>query len=299
MIFKITEYQGPLIFLSYNTMTSPKTLLIFHNIKPNKQLGQHFLTNQTTAKMIVNRSGILPEDVVLEIGAGLGALTIPVAHIAREVFAVEKDRKIIDILKTEILASNLSNVIVIEQNILKVDIKSLAEEIGQKLVVMGNLPYNISSQILVQLIKSRASVSRAVFMLQKELAQRITARPGCKDYGRLTVMLGYCADIKKIADVKASVFFPKPKVDSEVLELTFKKRLKHLANDEAHLFSVIKAAFGKRRKILKNALGASALNIDESTAKNILQRSGIDPVRRAETLTVEEFVRLSNNLDTT
>lgn len=280
-------------------MTSPKTLLIFHNIRPKKQLGQHFLANQNTAEMIVNRSGILPEDVVLEIGAGLGALTIPLARIAREVFAVEKDRNIIDILKTEILASNLSNVVVMEQNILKINIKSLAEDIGQKLVVMGNLPYNISSQILVQLIKSRSALSRAVFMIQKELSQRITAQPGCKDYGRLSVMLGYCANINKIADVKSSVFFPKPKVDSEVLELRFKKRLEYPANDEIYFFSVIKAAFGNRRKILKNALAASALNIDANTAQNILEKSGIDPVRRAETLTIEEFVKLSNNLNPT
>jgi 16S rRNA (adenine1518-N6/adenine1519-N6)-dimethyltransferase len=277
-------------------MTSPKTLLIFHNIRPRKQLGQHFLANQNTAEMIVNRSGILPEDVVLEIGAGLGALTIPVARIAREVFAVEKDFKIIDILKTEILASNLSNVVIMEKNILNIDIRSLAENVGQKMVAMGNLPYNISSQILVQLIKSREALTRAVFMLQKELSQRITAQPGCKDYGRLSVMLGYCADIKKIADVKASVFFPKPKVDSEVLELKFKKRLEYPANDEDYFFSVIKAAFGNRRKILKNALAASELNIDTNAAQNILERSGIDPVRRAETLTIEEFVKLSNNL---
>jgi len=163
-------------------------------------------------------------------------------------------------------------------------------------VVMGNLPYNISSQILVQLIKSRSALTRAVFMIQKELSQRITAQPGCKDYGRLSVMLGYCANIKKIADVKASVFFPKPKVDSEVLELKFKKGLEYPANDETYFFSVIKAAFGNRRKILKNALAASALNIDANTAQNILEKSGIDPVRRAETLTIEEFVKLSNNL---
>jgi 16S rRNA (adenine1518-N6/adenine1519-N6)-dimethyltransferase len=280
-------------------MTSPRALLAFHNIRPKKRLGQHFLTDQMTAEMIVNRSGILPEDVVLEIGAGLGALTIPVARIAGEVFAVEKDRKIIDILKTEILASNLSNVVIMEKNILKIDIKSLAENIGQKIVVMGNLPYNISSQILVQLIESRKALSKAVVMLQKELAQRITAQPGCKDYGRLTVMHGYCSDIKKVADVKAPLFFPKPKIDSEVLEIKFKKRLEYSANDEAFFFRVIKAAFGNRRKILKNALAASALNIDANTAKDVLQRSGIDPVRRAETLTIEEFVKLSNNLEPT
>ncbi len=280
-------------------MTSPKTLLIFHNIRPKKQLGQHFLTDQTTAEMIVNRSGILPEDIVLEIGAGLGALTIPLARKASKVFAVDKDHKIIDILKTEILASNLTNVVIMEKNILKIDIKSLSENISQKMVVMGNLPYNISSQILVQLIESRKVLSKAVVMLQKELAQRITAQPGCKDYGRLTVMLRYCSDIKKIADVKASLFFPRPKVDSEVLELKFKKTLEYPTNDEVFFFRVIKGAFGNRRKMLKNALGASALSIDANTAKDVLERSGIDPARRAETLTIEEFVKLSNNLEST
>jgi len=280
-------------------MTSPKTLLIFHNIRPKKQLGQHFLTDQTTGEMIVNRSRILSEDIVLEIGAGLGALTIPVARKASKVFAVDKDRKIIDILKTEILASNLTNVVIMEKNILKIDIESLSENISQKMVVMGNLPYNISSQILVQLIESRKVLSKAVVMLQKELAQRITAQPGCKDYGRLTVMLRYCSDIKKIADVKASLFFPRPKVDSEVLELKFKKTLEYPTNDEAFFFRVIKAAFGNRRKMLKNALGASALSIDANTAKDVLERSDIDPARRAETLTIEEFVKLSNNLEST
>jgi len=246
--------------------------------------------------MIVKRAGILPEDIILEIGAGLGALTIPLARRAKEVFAVEKDRQIIPILNTEILVSGLTNISIIEKDILSVEIKVLVENMGGKIVVMGNLPYNISSQILVQLIRSREGISRAVLMFQKELAQRITAEAGCKDYGRLTVMLRYCSDIKKLADAKASLFFPKPKVDSQIIELKFKKEIDHKAADEPFLFKVIKAGFGNRRKTLKNALAASELNIDPNTAKGVLEKSGIDPIRRAETLTVEEFVKLSNNL---
>jgi len=277
-------------------MTSPRILLAAHNVRPKKQLGQNFLSDPATAAMIVSRSGISPEDIVLEIGAGLGALTIPVARVAQKVVAVDKDRQIIDILRTEIIVNNLSNVVLMDRNILKVDIKALAEDFGRRIVVMGNLPYNISSQILVQLIKSRKAVSRAVLMFQKEMAQRITAQPGCKEYGRLTVMLQYCAEIKKIADVKASLFFPKPKVDSEVLEIEFKKKLEYSADDETFLFRVIKAAFGNRRKTLKNALYASELNLDANSAKYVLESSEIDPVRRAETLNTEEFVKLSNNL---
>jgi len=277
-------------------MTSPRILLAVHNIRPKKQLGQNFLSDPATAAMIVNRSGISREDIVLEIGAGLGALTIPVARVAQKVVAVDKDPQIIGILRTEIIANNLSNVVLMDRNILKVDIKALAEDFGRGIVVMGNLPYNISSQILVQLIKSRKAVSRAVLMFQKEMAQRLTAQPGCKEYGRLTVMLQYCSDIKKIADVKASLFFPKPKVDSEVLELRFKKVLEYKADDETFLFRVVKAAFGNRRKTLKNSLYASELNIDANLAKHVLESSDIDPVRRAETLNTEEFVKLSNNL---
>ncbi len=277
-------------------MTSPRILLGAHNIRPKKQLGQNFIIDPAFTKMIVNRSGILPEDVVLEIGAGLGALTIPLARQAKKVFAVERDQQIIDILKTELLVSGLSNTVIIEKNILTVDIEVLAENIGRKIVVMGNLPYNISSQILVQLIKSRKVVSRAILMFQKELAQRILAQPECKDYGRLTVMLRYCSDIKKLADAKASLFYPKPKVDSEILEVKFKSKVVHPVRDETFFFRVIKGAFGNRRKTLKNALAASELNIDANTAKHILERSGIDPVRRAETLNTEEFVKLSNLL---
>lgn len=277
-------------------MTSPRILLAVHNIRPKKQLGQNFIIDPAFTKMIVNRSGISPEDVVLEIGAGLGALTIPLARKAKKVFAVERDRQIIDILKTEILASGLSNTVIIEKNILTVDIEVLAENIGRKIVVMGNLPYNISSQILVQLIKSRKMVSRAILMFQKEMAQRISAQPDCKDYGRLSVMLRYCSNIKKLADARASLFYPKPKVDSEILELRFKSKAVDPARDEAFFFRVIKAGFGNRRKTLKNALAASELDIDANTAMDILERSGIDPVRRAETLNTAEFVKLSNLL---
>ena len=277
-------------------MTSPRILLAAHNIRPKKQLGQNFIIDPAFTEKIVKRAGILPEDIILEIGAGLGALTIPLARRAQKVFAVEKDRQIIPILNMEILVSGLANISIIEKDILSVDIKTLIEDIGGKIVVMGNLPYNISSQILVQLIRSREGISRAVLMFQKELAQRITAETGCKDYGRLTVMLRYCSDIKKLVNAKASLFFPKPKVDSEILELKFKKEIDHKAADEQFLFKVIKSGFGNRRKTLKNALAASELNIDPNTATVVLEKSGIDPIRRAETLTVEEFVKLSNNL---
>ena len=277
-------------------MPSPKTFLAERNIRPKKQLGQNFLTDPGTANIIVSRSEILPDDIVLEIGAGLGALTIPLAQAAKKVYAVEKDQRIIEICKTELCNNKVTNVILIENDILEVDIKELAKNERRKIIVMGNLPYNISSQIIIQLINSRSAVNRAVLMFQKELAQRITAKQGGKDYGRLTVMLRYCAEIDKLANVKASLFFPKPRVDSELLEIKFKDFNEHPANDEDFLFRVIKAAFSKRRKTLKNALIGSELDIDAKTALRVLKNTNINPVRRAETLTVQEFVKLSNTL---
>lgn len=277
-------------------MTLPRILLNAYHIRAKKNLGQHFLSDPSTARMIVNRSKITPEDVVLEIGAGLGALTLPVSHTAKKVFAVEKDRQIIDLLKTQLLASDVSNVVLMDNNILDIDINTLADEASSKMVVIGNLPYNISSQILVKLIQSRRNVSRAVLMFQKELAQRITAPPGCKNYSRLSVMLQYCAEIKSLTTVKADLFFPKPKIDSEVLEIKFKDQSDFPVADEMLLFEVIKAAFGKRRKTLKNALSKSMLDIDAQTALDALMRSGVNSSRRAETLSISEFITLSNCL---
>ena len=277
-------------------MTSPKILLAAHNIRPKKQFGQNFIVDPAFAETIVRRSGVSSEDIILEIGAGVGALTVPLARKVKKIFAVEKDPRIIGILNTQILVGGFTNVLVIEKDILEMDIDALSKDVGGKIAVMGNLPYNISSQILVQLIHSRKSVSRAILMFQKELSQRITAEVGRKDYGRLSVMLRYCSDIKKLLDVNASLFYPKPKVDSEILELKFKKQIEDQATDESFFFKVIKAGFGNRRKTLKNALIAGELNIDVDTALRMLEKSGINPVRRAETLTVAEFVKLSNNL---
>ncbi|MBU0544343.1 MAG: ribosomal RNA small subunit methyltransferase A [Proteobacteria bacterium] len=275
-------------------MTSPRTLLSAYNLSPKKQFGQNFLSDPSTAEMIVSRSGILKEDIVLEIGAGLGALTVPIAMAVNTVYAVEKDRNLLPPLQSELLAKNIDNVRIVNENILDVDIESIAAKYGRKIAVMGNLPYNISSQILIKLIIQRLFVSRAILMFQKELSERICAKPGGKDYGRISVMLQYCSDISKIADIKASLFFPKPGIDSQIIEIRFKEIPAFPADNENFLFSVIKAAFGKRRKTLKNSLSRSGLGIDAQTAVSALNRAGIDPVRRAETLTVEEFVKLSN-----
>lgn len=277
-------------------MTSPKRLLNYWQLHPKKQLGQNFLIDPSTADMIVSRSKIDPKDVVLEIGSGLGALTIPLSRAAREVYAVEIDHALTSLLKAELDSHGIENVTIIDHNILRVDIQEIMEAAGRKLIVFGNLPYNISSQVLVHLIKSRSALKQAILMFQKELARRISAGPGKKDYGRISAMLQSCAGIKSIAEMKASQFFPKPKIDSEVLEIIFNNWMDQFVKEEDLFFNVIKAAFSKRRKTLKNALGTSTYFQDAKDADHVLTNIGIDPIRRAETLTVEEFAKLSNEV---
>lgn len=277
-------------------MTSPRTLLTAWNIQARKQLGQNFLNDPNVARAIVSRAAITGDETVLEIGPGLGAITIPAAGAARKVVAVDKDGRIIGLLQAELLAAGIDNVEIREADILKVDLAAIAEAAGGPLVVMGNLPYNISSQVVVQLIHARRHIRRAVLMLQKEMAQRICAGPGSKTYGRLSVMLGYCSRADMLMQVRAAQFFPAPKVDSTIVGIRFTDPPPFPADDEALLFQVVRAAFGKRRKTLRNALSQSDLQLDPPTCERILTDAGIDPMQRAEQLSVAAFVNLSNTI---
>jgi 16S rRNA (adenine1518-N6/adenine1519-N6)-dimethyltransferase len=277
-------------------MTSPSILMKIWNLRAKKEMGQNFLADRGTAEKIVARSNITADDIILEIGAGLGSLTLPLARIAKKVYAVEKDNVLIPPLNDEILTSHMDNVVVLNDNILALDIVAIAQTEQQNLVVMGNIPYNISSQILVQLMMARQHLKHAALMFQKELALRVMATPGSKAYGRLAVMAGYCSTVRVITEVKAAQFIPKPKVDSLVIGISFREHAQPLAHDESFFYKVVKAAFSKRRKTLKNALSGSILQIDAATAAKELTAANIDPIRRAETVTVEEFVHLSNQL---
>ena len=276
-------------------MTSPRVLLNGWQIRPKKQLGQNFLSAPGIAEKIVAKAGLTHDDTVLEIGAGLGALTIPLARTAGKVYAVETDRRITPLLRTELIATGLENVEIIEQDILQLDISALAERSECRFTVMGNLPYHLSSQVLIRLIHYRQWVDRAVLMFQKELAQRLMAVPGEKRYGRLTVMLTYAATVQQLLELTADQFFPKPKIASTVLKVIFQPPENRISN-EALLFGVIKAAFGQRRKTLKNSLSGSFLNIAPQAAESALKKAGIDPKRRAETLSVTEFINLSDQI---
>ncbi|MFZ1986633.1 MAG: 16S rRNA (adenine(1518)-N(6)/adenine(1519)-N(6))-dimethyltransferase RsmA [Desulfatitalea sp.] len=278
-------------------MTSPHTLLNAWNLRARKELGQNFLVEPTLAEKIVELADIGAGDTVLEIGAGLGAMTIAAGRRTPRMIAVEKDAHLVPLLRAELLAHGLDHVQVLTQNILTLDLGQLAAEQGQSLTVIGNLPYNISSQVLVKLITERTAVRRAVLMFQKELADRLSAGPGSKTYGRLSVLLQYCADLKVLREVRAEMFFPKPKVGSVVLGIVFKTEITPRVGDEKLLVRVIQAAFGQRRKTLRNALGGGLPQLGGPGALAVLQQAGIDPRRRAETLSVNEFVLLTDTVE--
>jgi 16S rRNA (adenine1518-N6/adenine1519-N6)-dimethyltransferase len=277
-------------------MTAPQTLLKAWNLKAHKALGQNFLKEPTICRQIVSLAKIDETETVLEIGAGLGAMTVELAVKARQVIAVEKDRQLVPLLRAELLAHRMQNVQLLQQDILSLEWEPLVRSQDKSLVVMGNLPYNISSQIIVMLIRERQYVDRAVLMFQKELADRLVAGPGSKTYGRLSVMLQYYADLDRLRTIPAKMFYPKPKVDSALLGIQFKLRIDPLAADEKLLARVVQAAFGQRRKTMRNALSAGLLPLDAPAAEAVLNASRIDPRRRAETLSVDEFVFLTNQL---
>jgi 16S rRNA (adenine1518-N6/adenine1519-N6)-dimethyltransferase len=277
-------------------MTSPHTLLKSWNLQPRKALGQNFLKNTLVAQRLVEQAQIGPQDTVLEIGAGLGSLTLAIAGVAGQVIAVEKDTHLVPLLRAELLSYNQGQVRILETDILRMPLEPLVPPGSPLLVVLGNLPYNISSQVVVKLIAERRFVRRAVLMFQKELAERLCASPGSKTYGRLSVLLQYCADVEAVLSIKADQFYPKPKVDSAVLRIDFKPIVTPVVQDEGLFVQVVQAAFGRRRKTMRNALSGSLLDLKVDQAERALQAVSIDPRRRAETLSVAEFVVLTNHI---
>jgi len=276
-------------------MTHPGQLLKNAKLYAGKELGQNFLSNPATAQMIVQKTGISGGTRVLEIGPGIGALTIPLAKAARHVIAIEKDSRLIPILKQELDRENIKNVEIINEDILKTDFHTIAAHNAgnEKLVIIGNLPYNISSQIIFRLVEQRFCIEKAFLMFQKELATRIMAPPGKKDYSRLAAVVQYAAKISFIAGIGPSSFFPKPEVHSTILQFQFLHKKELDQAQEKILFDVIKAAFSKRRKSLKNSMAGGEFDYKKSFVIEALEMAGIDPVRRAETLNVNEFKLLA------
>lgn len=272
-------------------MIHPGQLLKKFNLYADKEMGQNFLFDSTTAEKIVDQIEILKDSRVLEIGPGLGALTVHIAKKSNDVTAVEKDSRLLPLLQKELIQQGVESVHILNQDILQTDLKEIAGD--NKLIIIGNLPYNISSQILFRLVKERLIIQTACLMFQKELAQRIIGPPGNRNRGRLSAVMQYVSDISLLIHVKPGAFFPRPEVDSSVLQFDFKKETLLPPDMDDLVFKIIKAAFSKRRKFLKNAMVTQDLGIDNSSILKVLERAEISPERRAETLSIEEFVQIT------
>ena len=275
---------------------SAPALMREFSITPKKDKGQNFLKDPSTARMIVSRAQIGPDERVLEIGPGLGALTFLLAGAAKSVVAVEWDRKLAEVLSRQLELSGLTNARIIREDVLNVDFGEIAALSGGPLTVVSNLPYCLSSPILVKIVEARKSVTRAILMFQKELADRITSLPGSREYGRISVLAQYAATIKTIASIGRDQFIPRPAVDSVVVEISFNPSPAYPAKSEELFFEVVKAAFGQRRKTLKNSLAGSSLGLSSGDIETALKNAGIDPSRRAETLSLAEFAALSDSV---
>ncbi len=274
---------------------NPRNRLRQNNLRARKALGQHFLTDPSICTAIVEGASVSPSDVVVEVGPGLGALTRLLAERAGRVIAVEIDTGLADILKEEL--ADLGNVDVINRDFLTMDLRTLAGESGGILRVVGNLPYNITSPILFQLMDTPDILTRATFMVQKEVADRLLAEPGGRDFGIVTVLLGYHAEVSRLFDVSPRSFHPRPRVGSTVIRVDFEKPFPQRVGDERYLRSVVKAAFSMRRKMIKNCLSrAASLHRTEETVMAALESVGIDPNARAETVSLARFVALAETL---
>ena len=280
-------------------LPSVHSLLRKHGIAPKKRLGQHFLHARPTMEKIVAALAATKNDTVIEIGPGLGVMTAIVAAGARHVFAIEKDAAMIDVARAEF--GSLDNITWVEEDILEVPLCDVVAKLacvapGERILVVGNLPYNISSPILFCMLEHRGMIRRAVVMIQKEVAERIVAKPGSKDYGILAVLLQAVASCRKLFDVSAKSFLPPPEVTSAVVQIDFREGDGGIA-DEERFRLVVKGAFGKRRKTLRNALlGARALKLVAARLDAALAACGIAGRRRPEELSVAEFVALANRL---
>ncbi len=264
-------------------------------IKPKKSLGQHFLLDKNIIQKIIKKARLRPDDIVVEIGAGKGELTFPLAYEVAHVFAIEKDNKLFSLLRDSIVQKGISNVTLVKEDVLKCDFSEIRPLIKErKAVVLGNIPYNISSPLIEKLIEKKALIERAVIMLQVEFARRLVAFPNTKEYGALTVVLGYHATVRKLFEVSRNAFFPRPKVDSMVVEIVFDKEYPEVDESSFRLF--VHGAFAHRRKKIINSLAGylGPMGIGKEELGQMLKRCGIDPDKRAQSLGIEDFLCLAS-----
>ena len=276
--------------------SATKEIINKYSFAFQKKFGQNFLIDSNILESIVSAADITKDDFVLEIGPGIGTMTQYLCEAARQVVAVEIDKMLIPILKDTL--SEYDNVEVINQDVLKLDIKALAQEKnnGKPIKVVANLPYYITTPIIMGLFESKVPIESITITVQKEVADRMQTGPGSKDYGALSLAVQYYADAKVQLNVSASCFMPRPNVDSAVIKLTAHEK-PVVDVDETLMFKVIRASFNQRRKTLVNGLkNSSELDYTKEEIVQAIKAIGKEENIRGEKLTLEEFAALSNSL---
>ncbi len=274
-------------------MASIKHELREHGLFPKKKLGQHFLVDRNVLNKVVRIAEVGEEDVILEVGPGLGQMTVALAHLAKKVIALEIDERLVAILRQKV--KDYPNVEVSQGDILKVDFKCFFKKEAGPIKVVANLPYQISTPLLFRFIESKEVFSDLTLMLQREVAERMVASPGRKEYGPLSILIQVFSEVSIQFIIKPSSFFPAPKVESALIQMVWKEKPMIEADDEEWFKRVVKACFGYRRKTLINALKHSELSLPKSIESR-MEEIGIDPRRRPETFTIPEFSRLAEAL---
>lgn len=268
-----------------------------YNINFQKKFGQNFLVDKNILEKIVNAAQITEADCVLEIGPGIGTMTQYLAERAKSVIAVEIDKNLIPVLQDTL--SSYSNVTILNEDILKVDINHIVEKYngGKPIKVVANLPYYITTPIIMALFESHVALESITIMIQREVADRIQAQAGTKDYGALSLAVQYYAKPEIIVRVPAACFMPRPNVDSTVIRLTRYSTPSAAAQDEDYLFTIIRDSFNQRRKTLVNGLSnAGSVGVGKEKIAEVLMQMNLPPTVRGETLTLEQFTELSNRL---
>lgn len=277
------------------TPSATKEIINKYSFAFQKKFGQNFLIDSNVLESIIRGAEITKDDFVLEIGPGIGTMTQYLCEAARQVVAVEIDKMLIPILEDTL--SEYDNVEVINQDVLKVDIKSLAKEKnnGKPIKVVANLPYYITTPIIMGLFESGVPIDSITIMVQKEVADRMQTGPGSKDYGALSLAVQFYATAKVILNVSATCFMPRPNVDSAVIKLTRHKEPTVNVADEKLMFKIIRASFNQRRKILVNGLKNSPeLSFSKEQIVKAIEKIGKPETIRGEALTLEEFAELAN-----
>ena len=262
-----------------------------YNFKFSKSLGQNFLIDDSVLTDIVQGADVNDEDLVIEIGPGVGTLTAQLLNKAKKVVSIELDNDLIPILQEEL--GSHPNFSLVHKDALKVDFNEIiGDEKSVKLV--ANLPYYVTTPIIVNLLKEKYNFKSLTIMIQKEVAERINAEPNCKEYGSLSLLVQYYCNTKIIRKVSPSSFIPKPKVDSIVIRLDRLDSPRVEVKDEKLMFDIIRNSFNMRRKTLWN--GVKNIGIDKEKLQKAFYDAGIDPKRRGETLSLEEFAKLSDEI---